>query len=245
MNGKRNSELTKKSLHFYSSFCEITRYEKKYHLSANMTPGKTARLHVKVKGARDRGGSYVPLRVTCDEPSVILSMSKRSKKDRSLPPTTLPPELLTPSTVLKVGEAFIVLRRAPNKNGVTDERCLATVVEIREGEQASTSLASATTSTTFSTDDMDICTICTNLLNDVSGEKVPVEVDIATRKEQCKMYYVHYDGMDRRLDEWVGRNRIVARANPNAFTSVLVQYILMCSWTKLYVVISPPNFMVE
>lgn len=36
------------------------------------------------------------------------------------------------------------------------------------------------------------------------------------------MYYVHYDGMDRRLDEWVGRNRIVARANPNAFTSVLV-----------------------
>lgn len=42
------------------------------------------------------------------------------------------------------------------------------------------------------------------------------------RKEQCKMYYVHYDGMDRRLDEWVGRNRVIARANPNAFTSVLV-----------------------
>ncbi|EFO19584.1 histone acetyltransferase MYST1 [Loa loa] len=154
-------------------------------------------------------------------------MSKRSKKDRSLPPAILPPESLTPSTVLKVGETFIVLRRAPNKNGVTDERCLATVVEIREGEQASTSSASTSTTintvatTNLSSDDMDVRKVCTNLLNDVSGEDVPVEVDIATRKEQCKMYYVHYDGMDRRLDEWVGRNRIVARANPNAFTSVL------------------------
>ncbi|MCP9265059.1 Histone acetyltransferase [Dirofilaria immitis] len=162
-------------------------------------------------------------------------------------------------------ETFIVLRRAPNKNGVTDERCLATIVEIREGGQASTSSASTsaisnttttitattttttatttattitttattntntapttttttTTTTTLSSDDMDVYKICTNLLNDVSGEKIPVEVDIATRKELCKMYYVHYDGMDRRLDEWVGRNRIVARANPNAFTSVL------------------------
>ncbi|VDN87703.1 unnamed protein product, partial [Brugia pahangi] len=72
-------------------------------------------------------------------------MSKRSKKDRSLPPAASPPELITPSTILKVGEAFIVLRRAPNKNGVTDERCLATVVEIREGEQASTSASSTST----------------------------------------------------------------------------------------------------
>lgn len=86
--------------------------------------------------------------------SGVISMSKRSKKDRSLPPAVPPAELLTPSTVLKVGEAFIVLRRAPNKNGVTDERCLATVVEIRESEQASTSLAptsatiTATTATT-------------------------------------------------------------------------------------------------
>lgn len=154
----------------------------------------------------------------------VVEMSKRSKKDRSLPPAASPPELLTPSTVLKVGEAFIVLRRAPNKNGVTDERCLATVVEIREGEQASTSASSTstiTTTTTLSSDDMDVCKVCTNLLNDVSGENVSVEADIAARKEQFKMYYVHYDGMDRRLDEWVGRNRIVARANPNAFTSVL------------------------
>ncbi|VBB34033.1 unnamed protein product, partial [Acanthocheilonema viteae] len=156
-----------------------------------------------------------------------VEMSKRSKKDRSLPPSASPPEMLTPSTVLKVGETFIVLRRAPNKNGEIDERCLATIVEIREGEQANTFSASASTITTATTaatvslDDMDICKVCTNLLNDVSGENVPVEVDIATRKEQCKMYYVHYDGMDRRLDEWVGRNRIVARANPNAFTSVL------------------------
>lgn len=88
--------------------------------------------------------------------SAFVDMSKRSKKDRSLPPAALPPEMLTPSTVLKVGEAFIVLRRAPNKSGVTDERCLATVVEIREGDQASTSSAStsatvnATTATTLS-----------------------------------------------------------------------------------------------
>lgn len=75
-------------------------------------------------------------------------MSKRSKKDRSLPPTTTSPELLTSSTIIKVGESFIVLRRSPNKNGVTDERCLATVVEVRENEQASTSLASTTTTTT-------------------------------------------------------------------------------------------------
>ncbi|VDO78632.1 unnamed protein product [Onchocerca flexuosa] len=84
-------------------------------------------------------------------------MSKRSKKDRSLPPAASPPDLLTPSTVLKVGETFIVLRRAPNKNGLTDERCLATIVEIRDGEQPSTSSASisavdntTTTATTLS-----------------------------------------------------------------------------------------------
>lgn len=39
------------------------------------------------------------------------------------------------------------------------------------------------------------------------------------------MYYVHYDGMDRRLDEWVERSRIVGRANPSAFKSVLLSFI--------------------
>lgn len=28
---------------------------------------------------------------------------------------------------------------------------------------------------------MDVCKVCTDLLNDVSGENVPVEVDIAAR----------------------------------------------------------------
>lgn len=66
-------------------------------------------------------------------------MIKRSKKDRSVPPAAPALEALTPSTVLKVGETFLVLRRAPNKEGVTDERCLATVVEIRDGEESTTS----------------------------------------------------------------------------------------------------------
>lgn len=36
------------------------------------------------------------------------------------------------------------------------------------------------------------------------------------------MYYVHYDGMDRRLDEWVERNRILERANLSSVPAGLV-----------------------
>lgn len=55
----------------------------------------------------------------------------RAKKDRQILSTDLS---LTPSTELKVGETFVVLRRAPNKDGVSDERCVATIVEIRNDE---------------------------------------------------------------------------------------------------------------
>ncbi|VDN42290.1 unnamed protein product [Gongylonema pulchrum] len=81
-------------------------------------------------------------------------MSQRPKKDRSQPPQAPgpPPPLPMPSVSveelhasaeLKVGETFIVLRRAPSKHGITDERCLATVVEIRDGVQARASPAAA------------------------------------------------------------------------------------------------------
>lgn len=103
-------------------------------------------------------------------------MSKRSKKDRSLPPAVSPLEILTPSTVLKVGETFIVLRRAPNKNGVTDESCLATVVEIREGEQASISSASicTTTATTTTTTTAAITTTTTTAATTTTTTLSPV-----------------------------------------------------------------------
>lgn len=55
-------------------------------------------------------------------------MQKKIKKERSLS-SQLPPTL-TPFTELKVGETFIVLRRSPNN--ATDERCIATIVDIRE-----------------------------------------------------------------------------------------------------------------
>lgn len=44
------------------------------------------------------------------------------------------------------------------------------------------------------------------------------------KKAIMRKYYVHYDGMDRRLDEWVERERIIERANPGSTTpSVLVK----------------------
>lgn len=43
---------------------------------------------------------------------------------------------LTPSSELKIGEWFIVLRRAPSRDGIVNERCLATLVEIRSDQEA-------------------------------------------------------------------------------------------------------------
>lgn len=43
-------------------------------------------------------------------------------------------------------------------------------------------------------------------------------------KSDSRRYYVHYDGMDRRLDEWVRRERFLERANP-VTPSVLVIFL--------------------
>lgn len=58
----------------------------------------------------------------------------RSKKERNVAQPVNAP--LTPSSQLKIGEWFIVLRRAPSRDGVVNERCLATLVEIRSDEEA-------------------------------------------------------------------------------------------------------------
>ena len=70
----------------------------------------------------------------------------RAKKDRNSSSASL---LLTPSTEIKVGESFIVLRRGLSNEGVADERCVATIVEVREREEDA-----------FYSDDAPVAKVC-------------------------------------------------------------------------------------
>ncbi|KHN82896.1 Histone acetyltransferase KAT8 [Toxocara canis] len=160
----------------------------------------------------------------------------RSKKERAVVQTTVNDAPLTLSSELKVGESFIVLRRAPSRDGVINERCLATLVEIRSDEEA---IEAASVEDDFknecadgdevqSNGNSDVQQVCAFIVNTVcvSGGDLSMDVDSCNDGVNCaqekkpilRKYYVHYDGMDRRLDEWVERERIVERANPGNIT---------------------------
>lgn len=62
-------------------------------------------------------------------------IGKRSKREPPTPSVGKNSDPLTPSTSLKIGEYFVVLRRAPHKGGFIEEKCIATIVEIRDGEE--------------------------------------------------------------------------------------------------------------
>ncbi|VDD85232.1 unnamed protein product, partial [Enterobius vermicularis] len=157
----------------------------------------------------------------------------RAKKDRQILSTDLS---LTPSTELKVGETFVVLRRAPNKDGVSDERCVATIVEIRNDEnedEASDFFEPPRKKLRHSCSndpvlDGEVQKLVDYLISEIC-QGVSEEVsNILPTSRPKKIYYVHYDGMDRRLDEWVERERIIERAKLGAITpSILVDYFLM------------------
>ncbi|MFH4973320.1 hypothetical protein AB6A40_000029 [Gnathostoma spinigerum] len=152
----------------------------------------------------------------------------KSKRERYVPP-------FTPFSEVKVGETFIVLRRAPNAEGVCNERCVATIVEVRNPSEDSTSHTGsrkrkAPGLSSEGTDESDIqCIVCylvtrvSQFADDVLSKGTDEAVgglsendESPSEAKKLRMYYVHYDGMDRRLDEWVERERIVERASPSA-----------------------------
>lgn len=146
----------------------------------------------------------------------------RAKKDRHVMTTDLS---LTPTTELKIGETFVVLRRVQQKDNVSEERCVATLVEIRDHEnddEASTSDEPVAKKVKYCGEELVYCCIeetveyligeVCKVLNEDSGRQNAIV------KKSKKLFYVHYDGMDRRLDEWVERERIVERAKPGAIT---------------------------
>uniref|UniRef100_F1KUK8 Histone acetyltransferase n=1 Tax=Ascaris suum TaxID=6253 RepID=F1KUK8_ASCSU len=164
----------------------------------------------------------------------VVNTRMRSKKERNVvQPVNAP---LTPSSELKIGEWFIVLRRAPSRDGIVNERCLATLVEIRSDQEA---IEAASVENTFEQEylnensvhahrNSDVSRVCAFIVNAVCAEngETPMDVDDSIVGLNCMMekkaimrkYYVHYDGMDRRLDEWVERERIIERANPGSTT---------------------------
>ncbi|VDK61864.1 unnamed protein product [Anisakis simplex] len=171
------------------------------------------------------------------------SQRLRSKKDRAVAhSSTQNVQPLTPQSELKIGESFIVLRRAPNVHGTTNERCLATLVEKRSDQEA---IDAAVVEDCFEKDydednetssklNTDVRWVCRDIVNKVcadngesttgsdgctdSTEIVDQICQQHEKKPILRKYYVHYDGMDRRLDEWVERERIIERANPAHIT---------------------------
>ncbi|PAV78556.1 hypothetical protein WR25_09575 [Diploscapter pachys] len=102
---------------------------------------------------------------------------------------------------LETGIAYYVKRF----NGVNDEKLVATLVEIR-----------------------DVCDAGLQKNRDEKKEQnlvmpgtqmekiVTTNGDVLSEEKRHKLYYIHYEGMDRRMDEWVERERFIEKAPAGA-----------------------------